>query len=74
MYVIQVWEGKPADEKKELPNGETKQKSQETAPETKEPASSVQANGDLKGSENGSAAKPTAVEKKILANGVANGC
>lgn len=81
--MLQVWEGKPTDEKKELANGELKtQKSLEAASDLV--TTTVQSNGDLKLSENGSVAKtgdahkgtkPVVVsEKVILANGVANGC
>lgn len=79
----QVWEGKPTDEE----NGELKpQKSLEVASdlikESMLPA--VQANGDRKLFENGSVAKSgdapkvfkssVVPEKRIVANGVANGC
>ncbi|KAJ4724010.1 evolutionarily conserved C-terminal region 2 [Melia azedarach] len=85
----QVWEGKPADEKKEVvANGELKsQKSSETASNLIEEATlTAQANREVKISENGSVAKtgdahkgttakPVVVSDKVtLANGVANGC
>ncbi|KAL9459023.1 hypothetical protein AB3S75_007838 [Citrus x aurantiifolia] len=82
----QVWEGKPAEEKKELANGELKtQRSSEVASDlVEERTATVQSNGDLRLSENVSVAKtgdahkgskPVVVsEKVILANGVANGC
>ncbi|GKV30270.1 hypothetical protein SLEP1_g39099 [Rubroshorea leprosula] len=78
----QVWEGKPIDEKKEVI---VLQKSSEVASDlVKQPTPIAQSNGDLKLSENGSLAKtadgpkgskPAVVsEKKVLANGIANGC
>ncbi|KAF3953993.1 hypothetical protein ACB098_08G131000 [Castanea mollissima] len=81
----QVWEGKHTDEKKERVNGELKtQNSVEAASDSiKEPILSVQANEDPKILDNGSVAKtgdapkgakPVVSEKRILANGVANGC
>lgn len=86
LETLQVWEGKPAEEKKELANGELKtQRSSEVASDlVEERTTTVQSNGDLRLSENGSVAKtgdahkgskPVVVsEKVILANGVANGC
>ncbi|KAK2982017.1 hypothetical protein RJ640_013227 [Escallonia rubra] len=83
----EVWEGKPIDEKnKEGTNVEVNsQKSTEVASElVKEPTLAVQTNGDIKLPENGSVvksleapkvSKPVVVsEKKVVANGVANGC
>ncbi|KAK3030499.1 hypothetical protein RJ639_038805, partial [Escallonia herrerae] len=83
----EVWEGKPIDEKnKEGTYVEVNsQKSTEVASElVKEPTPTVQTNGDIKLPENGSVvksleapkvSKPVVVsEKKVVANGVANGC
>ncbi|KAI3461911.1 hypothetical protein Pfo_018574 [Paulownia fortunei] len=83
----QVWEGKPTEEKsKESTNGDLKpQKSSEPATDlNKEAASAVQINGDCKTMESSvlpksvdilKNVKPAAVlEKKLVANGVANGC
>ncbi|XAR59919.1 hypothetical protein NMG60_11033099 [Bertholletia excelsa] len=81
----QVWEGKPADEKnKDGAKGELKShKSLDSASDLiKESASAVSTNGDAaKLSENGSfeapkGAKSDAVssERRVVANGVANGC
>lgn len=82
---MQVWEGKHTDEKKERVNGELKtQNLVEAASDLiKDPIPSVQANEDPKILDNGSVAKtgdapkgakPVVSEKRILANGVANGC
>ncbi|XP_022753498.1 uncharacterized protein LOC111301794 isoform X2 [Durio zibethinus] len=79
----QVCEGKPLDEKKDVANGS--QKYMEVASDLiEEPSLAAQSNGDLKLSENGSAAKsgdaskgakPVLVsEKRVLSNGIANGC
>lgn len=74
----QVWEGKPADDKKDVAIGT--QKSLEVASDLiKEPSLTPHTNGDLKLSENGSIAKsgdaPVVVsEKRVLSNGIANGC
>ncbi|XP_022754373.1 uncharacterized protein LOC111302799 isoform X2 [Durio zibethinus] len=79
----QVGEGKPVDEKKDVVNGS--QKCMEVVSDLiKEPSSTAHSNGDLKLSENGSVtksgdatkgAKPVIVsEKRILSNGIANGC
>lgn len=83
----QVWEGKHTDEKKERANGELKtENSLEAASDLiKEPMpiASAQTKEEVKLLENGSVAekdapkgtKPVMVaEKRILANGVANGC
>lgn len=85
---MQVWEGKHADEKKERANGELKtENSLEVASELiKEPMPipSAQTKEEVKLLENGSVAekdvpkgataKPVIVaEKRIIANGVANG-
>ena len=80
---MQVWEGKPVDEKKDVANGS--QKSLEVASDLiKEPSLTAHPNGDLKLSENGSVTKsgdalkggkPVVVsEKRVLSNGMANGC
>ncbi|KAJ7955452.1 evolutionarily conserved C-terminal region 2 [Quillaja saponaria] len=80
----QVWEGKPAEEKKEA-NGEVKsEKSDVASALIKEPSPCEQQGvDDLKLSENGpvktgdapKGAKPVVSENKIMANGVAaNGC
>ncbi|GLT26968.1 hypothetical protein SLA2020_020020 [Shorea laevis] len=80
----QVWEGKPIDEKKVVTN--LSQQSSEVASDlVKEATPIIQSNGDLKLSENISVAKTTddhkvakpaamVSEKRVLANGVANGC
>ncbi|XP_050220750.1 YTH domain-containing protein ECT4-like [Mercurialis annua] len=76
-----VVEVRPNDEKKELVNGshESVESPSEAA---KEPSPAVQSNGDLKHLENGltskteddtKVSKPVALEKKITANGIANG-
>ena len=81
-----MWEGKPAEEKKEVANGESNQKSSEVASDLpKDPLPTVQASDNTKVSENGSVAaagdappqgaKPVVPEKRIVSNGVvANGC
>ncbi|XP_015571291.1 YTH domain-containing protein ECT4 isoform X2 [Ricinus communis] len=78
----QILEGRPGDEKKELVNG-SHESPEVVSDVTKEPSPVVQSNGDLKHLENGSiaktgddskASKPVASEKRITANGVANGC
>ncbi|KAL8099411.1 YTH domain-containing protein ECT4 [Apium graveolens] len=81
----QVWEGKPADEKnKDGSNMEANVPNSETASElVKDPTPAIQMNGDVKVSENGTAVKGEVLkvskpivltEKKVLSNGVANGC
>ncbi|XP_057472864.1 YTH domain-containing protein ECT2-like [Actinidia eriantha] len=82
----QVWEGKSTGEKnKEGGNGEPKfQVSSKVASDlVKEPTSTVQWNGDVRLSENGSVTKSgdcqkgdksaVVLEKRVVANGVANG-
>ncbi|KAM1166651.1 hypothetical protein ACFX19_029313 [Malus domestica] len=79
----QVWEGKTNDEKKEVANGQLKtQNSVEVPAElTKESVPAVNGSEDPKVAENGSitsgdapkGAKPVASEKRVVANGVANG-
>jgi hypothetical protein len=84
---MQVWEGKHTDEKKERANGELKTENLlEVASDLiKEPMPipSAQTKEEVKLLENGSVAekdlpkgaKPVIVaEKRIIANGVANGC
>ncbi|KAK1356205.1 YTH domain-containing protein [Heracleum sosnowskyi] len=82
----QVWEGKPADEKnKDGSNLEaTVPNSNDTASElVKDPTPAVHINGDTKVSENATAVKGEVLkvskpivltEKKVIENGVANGC
>lgn len=80
---LQVWEVKPVYEKKDVANGS--QKSLEVASVLiKDPSITAHSNGDLNLSENGSetksgdapkSAKPVVVsEKRVLSNGIANGC
>ncbi|XP_065865134.1 YTH domain-containing protein ECT2 [Euphorbia lathyris] len=72
----QAPEAKPVEEKKDLVNG-THEQSLDVVPDAKEePISIVQSNGDLKPLENGSVddSKPVVLEKRITANGIANGC
>lgn len=81
-----MWEGKPSDEKnKDGSNMEANvPNSNDTASElVKDPTPAVQINGDVKVSENATAVKGEALkvskpivltEKKVLSNGVANGC
>ncbi|KAK6235744.1 hypothetical protein SCA6_011081 [Theobroma cacao] len=79
----QVWEGKPVDDKKDVANGS--QKFMDAGSDLiKESSVIAHSNGDLKPSENGSVtksrdapkgAKPVVVsEKRVLSNGIANGC
>ncbi|XWS52378.1 hypothetical protein CRYUN_Cryun11dG0064600 [Craigia yunnanensis] len=78
----QVWEGMPVNEKKDVENGA--QKSLEVASDLiKEPSLTAHSNGDLKLSENGSViksgdapkgVKPVVSEKRVLSNGIVNGC
>lgn len=80
---MQVWEGKPTDEKIEG-NGEVNaQKSEVTSELLKDSSLAEKDNDDLKLSENGTVAKigdapkgakPVVYESKIVPNGVANGC
>ncbi|XP_024200185.1 YTH domain-containing protein ECT2 isoform X3 [Rosa chinensis] len=81
----QVWEGKTLDEKKEVvTNGQVKTQNSSDVPSeiTKESISIVHASEELKPAENGSiatgeapkGAKPVVAEKRVVANGVANGC
>lgn len=82
----QVWEGKPADEKnKDGSNLEaTVPNSNDTASElVKDPTPAVHNNGDTKVSENATGVKGEVLkvskpivltEKKVVENGVANGC
>lgn len=81
-----MWEGKPADEKnKDGSNVEANvPNSNDTASElVKDPTPAVQIIGEVKVSENATAVNGEAVkvskpivltEKKVLSNGVANGC
>lgn len=80
---MQVWEGKPIDEKGEV-NGEVDtQKSDVASSLLKEHPLAEKDNDDCKLVENVSltnagdapkGAKPVVSENKIVANGVANGC
>lgn len=82
ILLLQVWEGKPTSEKKEMANGEIKpQRSVEVASEFVKETATAQANGDMKLSDdgatekkadNGKIVKAVAPEKKALSNGVAN--
>lgn len=83
MYYLQVWEGKPVDEKKEFVN--VSQKLMDVASDlSREPSTIVLTDGDLKVSENGSVSKigdalnsvkqAVVPEKRILSNGISNGC
>jgi YTH domain-containing family protein len=78
----QVVDVRPNDEKKELVNG-SHESLESPSDALKEPSPAVQSNGDLKHLENGlisktgddtKVSKPVALEKKITANGIANGC
>ena len=78
----QVWEGKSAEEKKEVANVELNRKSLEVASDF-DPSPAVHASDNMKLSENGSVvttvdapkgAKSVVPEKRIVANGVVNGC
>lgn len=81
----QVWEGKTLDEKKEVvANGQLKTQNSSDVPceMTKEFIPTVHASEELKLAENGSiatgeapkGAKPVVAEKRVVPNGVANGC
>jgi hypothetical protein len=80
---MQVWEGKPTDEKMEA-NGESVTQKAEVSSDSLKESTLAEKNGDEhKLSENGSVAKtgeapkgakPVASECKIVADGVANGC
>ncbi|XP_011089707.1 uncharacterized protein LOC105170581 [Sesamum indicum] len=74
----QVWEGKPTEEKnKESTNGELKpDRSLETSTDVnKEATTAVQTTENSKSGDVFKSVKPAAVpEKKLVANGVANGC
>ncbi|OMO81095.1 hypothetical protein CCACVL1_12609 [Corchorus capsularis] len=69
----QVWEGKPVDEKKDVANG-TQNCLEAGSDLVKEPSLTDNSNGDLKLSENGSANPIVVPDKKVLSNGIANGC
>jgi hypothetical protein len=74
---MQVWEGKQTDEKKERANGELKtQNLVEAASDLiKESIPSAQTNEDPKILDLKTGDAPKGVsEKRILANGVSNGC
>ncbi|KAK1356206.1 YTH domain-containing protein [Heracleum sosnowskyi] len=82
----QVWEGKPTDEKnKDGSNVEATvlNSKDATSESVKDPTPAVQMNGDVKVSEKSTAVKGEVVklskpvassEKKVIPNGVANGC
>jgi len=79
---LQVWEGKPTDEKIEV-NGETNTQKSEVNSELLKESTLAKDNDDNKHSENGAVpttgdapkgAKPVVSESKIVPNGVANGC
>ncbi|XP_050110620.1 YTH domain-containing protein ECT4-like isoform X1 [Malus sylvestris] len=80
----QVWEGKNNDEKEQVENGQLKtQNSLEVPAElTKESVPAVSGSEEPKVAENGSiasgdapkGAKPVVSDKRVVANGVANGC
>lgn len=80
----QVWEGKAIDEKKEVANGQLKTQNSSEVPSdlTKESIPAVHASEEVKLAENGliaagdapKGAKPVVSEKRVVANGVANGC
>jgi len=79
----QVLEGKLSDEKKEVSNGSPQSPEVASDVVAAKPTSPAQSNGEVKNAENGSVAKvgdapgatkPVASEKKIVANGTANGC
>lgn len=81
-----MWEGKSADEKNKdgLNMEATLPNSNDTASElVKDPTPAIQINGEAKVSENATAVKGEVLkvskpivltEKKVLANGLANGC
>ncbi|OMO57827.1 hypothetical protein COLO4_35080 [Corchorus olitorius] len=70
----EVWEGKPVDEKKDVANG-THNSLEAGSDLVKEPSlTDNNSNGDLKLSENGSANPTVVPEKRVLSNGIANGC
>jgi hypothetical protein len=80
----QVWEGKTLDEKEVVANGQLKTQNSSDVPSemTKESIPTVHASEELELAENGSiatgeapkGAKPVVAEKRVVPNGVANGC